>query len=227
MKLYNTIAFLVLFVAIIACNNNANTANQEQNADPHAGHNMAAEETMSPERAAEDARLYARRGYADSVNQGLITVDSFKASPVRETSGTIGNTNVQIRYGSPGVRGRVIWGGLVANDEIWVSGAHMATAVTFDKDVVIGGTTVPAGKYALYTIPGEAEWTFILNKRWNQHLADEYTEAEDVVRTKVQPTTNDKPVQRLTYAVESASPTTGNIVLTWEKMKIALPVQTK
>ncbi len=226
MKWYNAIALFTLLVTIIACNNQP-AATQAENADPHAGHNMAAVDSVAQRRAEEDARLYARRGYADSVNQGMITIDSFKSSPVREAAGKIGATNVQIRYGSPGVRGRIIWGGLVANDEIWVSGAHMATAVTFDQEVMIGGKAVPAGKYALYTIPNASEWTVILNKNWDQHLADEYTEADDVVRTKVKPETTTQVVQRLTYTVESTSPTEGKIVLAWEKVKIALPVQVK
>jgi hypothetical protein len=225
MKFYFPVFFVLLFLTV-ACNNQP-AATQATTADPHAGHNMAAitTDSVAARRAAENDPMYARRGYADSVNQGIITADTFKGSPVRETSGTIGSTKVHIRYGSPGVRGRVIWGGLVANDQVWASGAHKATAVTFDKEVTIGGTIVPAGKYALFTIPNAQEWTVILNKNWDQHLADEYAEADDVVRTKVKPAMLDRPVQRLTYTVENVSPTRGNIVLTWEKRKVALPVQ--
>jgi hypothetical protein len=94
----------------------------------------------------------------------------------------IGSVHVHIDYSSPSVRGREIFGGLVAFDEVWVTGAHSATNISFDKDLMIEGKEVKSGKYALFTIPGKESWTVILNSNYDQHLADDYTEEEDVAR---------------------------------------------
>lgn len=119
----------------------------------------------------EKEHLLIMAGYADSVNLGLVE-DTIKGSARREAKGNLGDTEVTINYGSPGKRGRVIWNGLVSYDQVWVSGSHWATAVTFSKDVVIEGTDVPPGTYGFFTIPGRETWTLIINKHFDQHLAD-------------------------------------------------------
>jgi hypothetical protein len=161
--------------------------------------------------------------YADSVNTGIIPMDTLKGSPVRMAMDYIGNNHVHIVYGSPGVKGRIIWGGLVAYDQVWVTGAHKATSIDFTKDVIIANQKIPAGKYAFFTIPGKDEWTLILNRNWDQHLADEYTVNDDVLRLKVTPTLQGKVTQRLTYSVVKQDEQTGNIVVDWEKIQVALP----
>jgi hypothetical protein len=124
------------------------------------------------------------------------------------------------------VRGRNIWGGLVGYDEVWVSGAHTATSITFERDVQIKDTKVPAGMYAFFTIPGKKEWTLILNKNYNQHLADDYSDKEDVLRVVVKAQSVKNTVQRLTYTIDSKEgSSSGSISLLWEKIKVSLPVK--
>lgn len=163
-------------------------------------------------------------GYADSVNQGLIAKDTMKSSPKRIAMETIGNTHIHIEYGSPGVKGRMIWGGLIAYDQVWATGAHNATTVDFSTAVTIGGKQVAKGKYALFTIPGKEEWIIIINSRSKQHLADEYNQAEDIVRVKVKPVKKDKTVQRLTYRVEKNGKEAA-IAIEWEQLRVVLPVK--
>jgi len=163
------------------------------------------------------------RNYADSVNSGIIPKDTLKRSPVRIAMGYVGDNHVHITYGSPGVRGRIIWGGLVAFDEVWVTGSHNATSIEFSKDVVIDVNPVSAGKYAFFTIPGAEEWILILNKNYKQHLADDYSTAEDVLRITVKPTVLSDVVQRLTYSVVKQSENEGSIIVQWERIQVALP----
>lgn len=163
-------------------------------------------------------------GYADSVNRGLIAKDTMKSSPKRVAMETIGNTHIHIDYGSPGVKGRMIWGGLVAYDQVWATGAHNATTVDFSTQVTIGGKKIPKGKYALFTIPGRDEWTLIINTKSQQHLADEYNQAEDMVRVKVKPVKTNKITQRLTYRVEKIDKEAA-ITIEWEYLKLVLPVK--
>lgn len=174
----------------------------------------------------EKEHLLIMAGYADSVNLGLVE-DTIKGSARREAKGNLGDTEVTINYGSPGKRGRVIWNGLVSYDQVWVSGSHWATAVTFSKDVVIEGTDVPAGTYGFFTIPGRETWTLIINKRFDQHLADEYDEVEDVVRVSVKPIELENEVQRLTYEIEKIADSEGTISLSWDQIKVRMPFSIK
>ena len=160
--------------------------------------------------------------YADSINKGLIAPDTMKRSIARTAMRNIGNAHVHINYHSPGVKGRIIWGGLVPYGQVWVTGAHSATSVQFSEAVEIAGKKVEAGTYALFTIPGEKEWVVILNKNHQQHLADDYNQTEDVLRTTVLPTANNM-VQRLTYSVNKTGDAAGTITMEWEKLKLELP----
>ncbi len=127
--------------------------------------------------------------------------------------------SIKINYHSPGVRKRIIWGGLVPYDEVWVTGAHDATTIEISKPFVINRKEIPAGKYAFFTIPSKKEWTIIINKNWKQHLATEYDENEDVVRIKVKPTKN-KHTERLQYFIENGKGSNAKIAIAWEKLKI-------
>lgn len=151
--------------------------------------------------------------------------DTIKGSPQREASGRIGETVVAVRYHSPAVRGRIIWGGLVPYHQVWVTGAHNATAINFERAMKINGQLVKAGTYAIFTIPAPDEWTVILNERWNQHLTDEYKTEEDVLRFKVKPTVMPDTIQRLTYEVKSLAPGKGEVAVKWETLRIAFPIE--
>lgn len=166
----------------------------------------------------------AGNGYADSVNKGFITKDTLKSSPKRVAMETIRQTHIHIEYGSPGIKGRTIWGGLVAYNQVWATGAHNATTVDFSTDVVIGGKKINKGKYALFTIPGTTEWIIIINSKYKQHLADEYNEADDLVRVKVKPIKKTQPTQRLTYSIEPKGKDAA-IVIEWEYLRVLLPIQ--
>lgn len=203
--------YCILITAVLFSCNNAEKQDKSPSTHEHhaaAGHGMTSTTV----------------DYADSVNRGLIAPDTLKGSPLRMAMANIGRSHVHIEYSSPGVKNRMIWGGLVAYDQVWASGAHHATSIDFSRDVVVMGKPIKAGTYAFFTIPGKEKWTAILNTRFDQHLADQYSEQEDVARFEVTPVSLDQPVQRLTYTVQPENDTSGHIVLAWEKLKIMLPV---
>jgi hypothetical protein len=169
---YKHIYLLLLLAVVTACK--SKTGNTTPAADSHNHHNTSSM-----------AGYDSKPDYADSVNQGIISEDTMKGSPERMTMANIGRAHVHMEYHSPGVKNRVIWGGLVPYDQVWVSGAHSATTIDFSKDVFIMGGTVKAGTYAFFTIPGKQNWTVILNTNYDQHLADEYDQKEDVARYQV------------------------------------------
>jgi hypothetical protein len=150
-------------------------------------------------------------------------VDTLKKSIPKEEHAMIGDAHITIKYYAPGVRGRQIWGGLVPYDEVWVTGAHRATSFEINKDFSVDGKTIPAGKYALFTIPGKEAWTFIVNKKWDQHLADDYNQADDVLRLQVKPEVLATNQERLKYTVTSLSDTSAQLSISWEKVSITIP----
>lgn len=152
--------------------------------------------------------------------------DTSKRSIKSAAAGIIGSDSVRINYHSPGVRGRIIWGGLVPYDEVWVTGAHDATTLEIGKPFVLGGKTILAGKHAIFTIPGKKEWTVIINTKWNQHLASEYDDKEDVIRLKVKPKKHPH-TERLQYFIEPGKGNTGTIAIAWEKLRIEFPITIK
>lgn len=202
------IALLFFLGIALACNN----ADKKSKPEDHTQHSM-------PDHQPD--------GYADSVNAGLIKEDTLKGSPHRVTMKNVAGSHVHVEYGSPGVRGRIIWGGLVPYDQVWATGAHQATQVSFSKDILFGEVPVPAGTYAFFTIPGKEEWTVILNKNYEQHLADEYKESEDQVRIRIKPLTLDQFVPRLTYSIEADGPDSGELIMAWEKIAIHVPIKKK
>ncbi len=153
-----------------------------------------------------------------------IANDTSRRSIKSAVAGKIGGASVNIYYHSPKVRERIIWGGLVSYNEVWVTGAHDATTVEISKDFEINGVQIPAGKYALFTIPGKEDWTVILNKKWEQHLANEYDQNEDLVRMQVSPQTN-AHTERLQYFIEDVGNNEGFISVAWEKLKVRLPLE--
>jgi hypothetical protein len=119
----------------------------------------------------------------------------------------------------------VIWGGLVPYDEVWVTGAHKATSIEIGKKFRVGDKEIPAGKYALFTIPGKETWTVIINKKWDQHLADDYSELEDLVRLSVKPTVTKENSERLQYIINGSGESRAYIIIRWEKLEVSFPIE--
>lgn len=143
-----------------------------------------------------------------------------KLSPKASVSQTIGTTTVSIEYHRPAARGRKIWGELVPFGQVWRTGANEATTIRFSDPVRVAGRQVPAGAYALFTIPGPETWTVILNKRWRQFGAYDYQPKDDVVRLEVKPKVVKEHTEWLTYEIYPASRGSAYIDLYWEKMRV-------
>ncbi len=148
-------------------------------------------------------------------------------SPHTSAMAMIGDTHIHIDYSSPGVRGRIIFGGLVGYDQVWQAGAHMATWIEINKDLIIADKILPAGKYGFFTIPSKEEWTIMINKNWDQHGKDEYNAIDDIIRFKVKPIFSEEITEHLEYEVNKIDNEQGTISLTWEKVKIEFPFTTK
>ena len=142
-------------------------------------------------------------------------------SPHTSTMAMIGDAHIHIDYSSPGVRERIIFGGLVGYDSVWQAGAHNATWLETNKDLIINDEVLPKGKYGFFTMPSKEEWTVMINKNWDQHGKDEYDENDDVIRFKVIPIISEDITEHLKYKVNKVSETEGTISLAWEKVIIS------
>jgi hypothetical protein len=149
-------------------------------------------------------------------------------SPRAKVFQTIGLTDVEIVYSSPGVKDRVIWGKLVPLDKIWRTGANEATTIEFSNDVMIEGNKLAAGKYGLFTIPGKDEWTFIFSKQANLWGTGGYKQEEDALRVKVKPASAPS-CERMTFKFADVTDDSGKVILHWEKLMVgfSITVETK
>lgn len=148
-------------------------------------------------------------------------------SPRTAAMANIGSNHVHIDYSAPSVRGREIFGGLVAFDEVWVTGAHSATSISFDQDLIINDQLISSGKYALFTIPGKDSWIVLLNKNYEQHLADDYDQKEDIARWEITPEVLKESVEKLTFEVIPSSANEGKIRFSWSDRAFELLIKNK
>lgn len=146
-------------------------------------------------------------------------------SPHTSTMAIIDDAHIHIDYSSPSVRDRIIFGGLVGYNTVWQAGAHKATWIETDKDLLIDGKTLPAGKYGFFVIPGKDQWEVMFNTRWDQHGKDEYNEVENVLGLRVNPVELEEIQESLKYEVKKDGQNAGLITMAWEKIKIEIPFQ--
>src|SRR6185312_9632190 len=85
-------------------------------------------------------------------------------SPLSTLKQRVGLTDIEISYSRPSAKGRPVFGGLVPYNEVWRTGANGRTTISFSTPVKLNDKEIPAGKYSLFTIPGEKNWTILLNK---------------------------------------------------------------
>ena len=129
-----------------------------------------------------------------------------------------------VNYSQPSKKGRDIFGfsGLVPYGQVWRTGANEATEVSFTTDVVLENKILPAGTYALFTIPNADGWTIIFNEELDQWGAFDYDEKLDVLRVNVPKQSTDEIVEQFTIGfTESASIV--NMELRWDNTLVRIP----
>jgi DUF2911 family protein len=119
---------------------------------------------------------------------------------------------ISISYSQPSVRGRTIGKDLEPlPGKVWRTGANKATVFEVNKDVKVEGKKLPAGKYGLFTILENGEWTVIFNKTWSQWGAFNYKEADDVLRIKVKDDKSKDFTEKMKFTINDK----GEVDLNW------------
>lgn len=144
-------------------------------------------------------------------------------SPPDSVVTKIGTANVTVKYSRPSRRGRTVFGGtLVPWNAVWRTGANAATSFTTDADLVIGGTSVPAGSYTLFTVPTPDGWTLIINKQTGQ-WGTVYDEKQDLARIPMQLTRLSSPVEQFTIAIDPG-PQGSVLRMAWDDRQGSIPI---
>lgn len=148
-----------------------------------------------------------------------------KASPEVTVEYKKNDTKISVFYCSPSKKGRDIFGGLIPYGTVWRTGANEATTFTTAKDLTIGGKTLPAGKYTLWTIPNKDRWTVIFNSKmydWGVSLGGVASRdaAADVLQVEVSSETLSAVQEQFQISFDEAVPA---MVLAWDKTKVAVP----
>lgn len=147
-------------------------------------------------------------------------------SPMGKVYQRLGVTDVEVTYSRPGVKGRSIFAaeGLVPHGKLWRTGANRATKISFSTDVMIGGKKVPAGEYAIFSIPAAGEWTVIFNSNPDQGGTGNYEESKDVVRVKA--ATQELPfsVETFTIGFNNVQPASADLLIYWDTVLVSVPI---
>ncbi|XLS30144.1 DUF2911 domain-containing protein [Flavobacteriaceae bacterium M23B6Z8] len=131
---------------------------------------------------------------------------------------------VKVIYGRPQKKGRKIFGGIVSYGDVWRTGANEATEITFYKDATFGGKQVKAGTYTLFTVPGEKEWTVILNSDLDVWGAYSYNKAKDVARVTVPVEKDSKSLEAFSIAFNQVGDDV-HLTLAWDQDRVAVPIK--
>lgn len=145
---------------------------------------------------------------------------SKRPSPPAELKTSIDGLNIAINYSQPSLKGRAIGTEVAPYGQVWRTGANEATTFEVNRDVMIEGQPLKAGKYGLFTIPGEKEWVIIFNRQPQQWGAFRYDAAQDALRVTVKPEKTKQLTERMTFAYD-----TGSIALLWGDTKVDFSIK--
>ena len=148
-------------------------------------------------------------------------------SPLCTNAQRVGFTEIIVVYSRPSMRRHTIFGGIVPYGDLWRTGDNAPTKITFTSPVKLGpeAIQIPAGTYALFTIPEEKTWTIILNKGTGGWGKDNYDVKQDVVRFKVAPAKLTEAVDSFTIDVNDLQDDSATINLNWARVRVPIKVQ--
>jgi Protein of unknown function (DUF2911) len=143
-------------------------------------------------------------------------------SPGASVSQVVGTTDISMKYSRPMLRGRDVFGGVVAYDKVWRTGANGTNQFTTSNDIMVGGQKLAAGSYSIFSIPTAGDWTLIFNK---DLTAQEYNYAQekDALRITVKPVSIAK-TEAFTIDFTDLSDSTANMNIYWSDKKIVAPI---
>jgi len=146
--------------------------------------------------------------------------------PATATFDLGGGKSVTIDYSSPRAKGRKIYGGLVPFDQVWRTGANEATTFVTNADLVVGGTTVPAGSYTLFSVPGKDKWQLVVSKKTGEWGTEYPGASNDLARIDMKVSALPAAVENFTIAFEKAG-MGATLNIDWETTRASVAIAKK
>jgi len=147
-------------------------------------------------------------------------------SPLGKISQRVGLTDIDIAYSRPGVKGRTIFGELVAFGKIWRTGANSNTKITFSSDVMIDGQSLKAGSYGLYSIPNKDTWEIIFYSEADKNgVPRDWDDTKIAAKTSVKVGSMPMNIETFTIAFNDVTSTSTIIGLLWEKTYVGIKIE--
>jgi hypothetical protein len=138
----------------------------------------------------------------------------------------VGLTDVEVDYSRPNKNNREIFGGLVPYGKLWRTGANAVTKIKFSKGVTLGGKEIPAGEYALFTIPTADEWTIIISKDAKVQSAADYKQENDAARITAKPETIPVTIETFTIGLADVKGASATLNFLWDKTRVPVKLTT-
>jgi hypothetical protein len=138
----------------------------------------------------------------------------------------VGLTDVEVDYSRPNKNNREIFGGLVPYGKLWRTGANAVTKISFTKPVALGGKEIPAGEYALFTIPTADEWTIIISKDAKVQSAADYKQENDAARITAKPESNPVTIETFTIGLADVKGASATLNFLWDKTRVPVKLTT-
>ncbi len=150
-----------------------------------------------------------------------------KPSPAASATCDLGaGKTIKTDYSSPRMKGRKIYGGLVPFGEVWRTGANEATTFVTSADVMVGGKTVPTGKYTIFTVPTADKWTLIVNKKTGEWGIPYKYESDELVRVDMKVSKQSAPVENFTIAYDKSG-SGCTLRMDWETTRATVDISAK
>lgn len=148
-----------------------------------------------------------------------------RLSPADTVRASVGAAHVWVAYSRPSMRGRVIFGDVVPWNVWWRTGANAATTFVTDKDLVIGGASVPAGEYTLFSLPNPTAWKLIISKQTKEWGTD-YDSTQDLARVPMTVSVLATPLDLMTIGITPQGDGAA-LTVSWERTAASVPMQAK
>jgi hypothetical protein len=153
--------------------------------------------------------------------QQMARLEFPQPSPLSTLKQRVGLTDIEIVYSRPSAKDRPVFGGLVPYGQVWRTGANASTTISFSTPVKLNGTDIPAGKYSLFTIPGENEWTVIINKD-TKSSPFAYNASNDVARITAPAVQLAEHIETFSIMINAIRDDSARIDLIWEHTAVPI-----
>ncbi|MAN59307.1 MAG: dihydrolipoamide dehydrogenase [Flavobacteriaceae bacterium] len=147
-------------------------------------------------------------------------------SPAQTIEQTVGLTDINVEYSRPAMRGRTIFGDLVPYGAMWRTGANANTKISFSQPVEIGGSTVKAGDYAIFTKPGAKEWeVYFYTDTNNWGTPQNWDEGKVAAKATVPTYPMPMDIESFTLSFDDVTHDSTTLGILWENTYVGVPIK--